>query len=802
MKFIGLILGGLFSVIGHMFSFVIKNVYIQIRRFTMDPTNKNTLWNIQAVTLLSILLMFFFLLIGRYQDLLYGLSEPFFFRAIPLLLPCFMGHIIYSCPIFFKNSYSKPVIQTFLNALSTLALGQIILNYISFGIGMVIVFILLIGIIILTLYQTLHLSVQSTIFNKLHVEVEKSKRLKNARNSNSPIINMTKKKDTYSGEEIFEMEGIDITKAGSLSHLRYYSEDCILQLFHTEPTKERQSQLIMLKKGDRAQHEQIIGGTGSGKTLLGTNLIVQDLLNDYIGSTIIEPKGSLIRRIANFLDRVGRPYYRLDPEIEDSDCLNPLYVPEGFDIEPMIEANVAAYHGYLGPTAKDFYKNRTTNLLRVSIKALKLAFGNDCTYNEVNKLIQPLEDEYRAEVLATIKERGFENQVGYLREYTKNMADTQKSREYAEQTNSNLYDYLNMLTSNKKIQKILCGKSTFNIDDALERGEIILFNGDYGALMTLTYTIGRLFLNLLRASTFRRNITGKVRPHQLTVDEIEMFADEEFSTFMEMAREFEFYVRVIHQGNEQLDDVSTRLSAMVKQNAVQKYILAGLGNDDGDYYAKMIGEFYEITESSGTDEMSTTGFKTQIKEEKRFKRMPSEILNLRGYNKETGEAGEVLFRGVQNNKRMDTVKGLLLPLPNILFTDIVDDDLEENLFKETPEINIEEDKNEHKQRLEHLKKRASEKIAIDENDIPIDGMTNSGTSEGKVVIRSDIWDSVKSRDNKEEILLEEEKIMPLKKVENRTMKTATVDDKTLQVAAKIKALSVVGRNKKENSKSE
>ena len=97
-----------------------------------------------------------------------------------------------------------------------------------------------------------------------------------------------------------------------------------------------------------------------------------------------------------------------------------------------------------------------------------------------------------------------------------------------------------------------------------------------------------------------------------------------------MAREFEVFVNVIHQGNEQLDDVSKRLGAMVKQNAVQKFILAGLGNEDAQYFADMIGEEYMIGLSSGTDEMSVDGFKTQIKEEKRYTVMPSKILKLKG----------------------------------------------------------------------------------------------------------------------------------------------------------------------------
>jgi hypothetical protein len=664
-----MVIGGILSAVGHMIAFMFKNIYIAVRRYTMDPANKNTLWNMQSFFVLFILILCFLWLVGKYQDLFYGVGGPAFYRSIPLLIACFLGHLIYSSPILFKSTYAKPIIQTFLNALSVMAAGQIIMKYIPTGKGLIIAVIMFVGAVSLTLYYTLHLNIRSTVFNKLTRAVEEANMSSINSNKSETKKKLRKNKKGITQEDITQLDIIDLNEKGCLSHLRYYSEECKLELFNTVPTKDRQSELKVLGREDRAQHSQIIGGTGAGKTLLATNLIAQDILNDYIGSTIIEPKGSLINRLANFLDRTGRPYHRLDPEYEFTDCLNPFYVPEGSDIEPMIEANVSAFHGYLGPEAVDYFKSRATNLLRVGIKALKLVHGNECTYLDLDRLIQPINDDFRAEILSSLI--GRENQVPLLLEYTRNMAGTSKMQEHAMQTYSNLYDYLSELTGNKYIQRIFCGPSTFNIDDVIREGKIVLVNGAYGTLQTLTYTVGRLYINLLRASTFRRNLKESIKPHVLTVDELEMFADEEFSTFLEMAREFEVFVNVIHQANIQLEDVSERLSVMVKQNAVQKFILAGLDNDDADYYADMIGEDYKIGQSTGTDEMSTTGFKTQLKEELRYQVLPSEIKRLKGYNPKTGEPGECLFRGVQDNVRMDPVIGIVYPLPKKLFSPLI-----------------------------------------------------------------------------------------------------------------------------------
>lgn len=813
-----MVLGGILSAIGHMIAFMFKNVFIAIRRFNMDPANKNTIWNLQAFSLLGILLLCFFWLVGKYQDLLYGVSGPVFYRAIPLLIPCFLGHIIYSCPALFKNSYTKPVIQTFLNGLSLLALGQIILKFTPVAVGMTVSVLLFVGGVALTLYYTLHYNVKSTVFNKLTMTVEHSELQKRGPKDTSNILNMVKRRDSVTKEELYEFEGIDLNKKGCLSHLRYYSEECKLELFITVPTRERQSQLMTLSRTDRAQHEQYLGGTGSGKTLLATNMVVQDLLNDYIGSTIIEPKGSFINRLSNFMDRTGRTYYRLDPEYEFTDCMNPFYVPEGEDIEPMIEANVSAFHGYLGADAEQYFKSRATQLLRVGIKALKLAKGNDCTYNDLDRLIQPLNDEYRAEILSELSDQL--SQVSVLLEYTRNIAG--KMQEHTMKTFSNLYDYLTELTSNKYIQRIFCGPSTFNIDDVLRNGDVVLVNGAYGKLQTLTYTVGRLYINLLKASTFRRNLQEKVRPHCVTVDEVQNFVDEEFSTFFEMAREFEVFLRVIHQGNAQLTDVSERLGAMIKQNAVQKFILAGLDPEDAEYYADLIGEDYKIGQSSGTDEMSASGFKTQIKEEKRYTVMPAEILRLKGYNPETGEPGECLFRGVQNNVRLDPVIGLVYPLPRKLFGPLSPE--EEKVNEQKPENEVSNDTGDSKdihqldlvhtsedekhERLEKLKKKAQERRDQGSPERSMEKVLVSADSEvvmnvqeniNNEVVRNSLWDSG------EEVATTSVSVEKQTEIDRSTVKfvPANIDDTTLKLAQRIKnASEEIRSNNKGNSGAE
>lgn len=671
-----MILGSLISVILHMSSFVLKNLYIQLVRFMRDEANNNLKWTLKALIFFPLFVYCFIWLVGRYQDIIFFDREPATLRSIPLLLASFFGHTVYNSPFLRRNVYAKSIVQTLLNAISILALGQLIIAFMGSRFGIVITFIMLTIVVLLTIKYSKHSSLKNTMFTRLHSIVEESQT--KARIVGFPFL---RKKNEFNSKAIYSAgHKRNINKKGSLKHLRYYSDECNLELFWSVPTQNNESQLQVLGKLDRAQHSQIIAGTGAGKTLFATNLVVQDLFNDAIGCTIIEPKGSFIRRLANLLDRSGRKYYRLDPDVENPDCLNPLYVTEGGDIELMIEANISAFHSHLGPEAKQFFKTRNTQLLRVCIKALKLAYGNECGFDELNEIIQPYGEEKRTDTLFRLQQKNLLHHVLLLSDYHKNLATDGKIREFTIQTYSSLHDYMLELTSNKYIQKMFCGKSTFNIDDVLLNGEIVLFNAAYGKLQTLTYTVGKLYINLMRASTFRRKLQDDYRSHSMLIDEIEMFADDEFSTFLEMAREYEVFVTVIHQGNEQLRDVSRRLAAMVKQNAVQKYVLAGLEVEDAEYYAKLFTERFKHTLSSGTDEMATTGFNTQIREEKRYLVDPSDFLRLKGYNPQTGEPAECYFRGVKNNVRQDPVLAEIYPLPKVLFSPLSDepeDDMEE-----------------------------------------------------------------------------------------------------------------------------
>lgn len=785
MKFISMIISGFFSVLGHLLAFVLKHIYMAAKQFSRNKKNSLKIWNMKAIFWLTITIIMFLLLVARYQDAIFAGREPSLYVAIPGLFLFLSGHTIYSSPILRDVTGIKVLVKTLQFSLAVLAGGQILLRFLPLAFVLPITLIMVITTIAFIMKKTVFSPKDDSVFSKLITLVEQTEEKRGGAElaKSIKVINkiIRKEKGTLSFEES-SLEGVDLNQKGCLSHLRYHDPTAKLDLFYTVPTKDVEEQLISISLHDRVQHSQNLGGTGAGKTMLATTKLVQDFLNDAVGVTLLEPKGALIGRMSNFADRVGRTYFLLDPTNEYSDCLNPLYVPDGEDIEQMIEANISAFHAWLGPDAKQFFKGRSTGLIRTSIKALKLAYGNNCGFNDLFEIIDPAGHDKRAEVLHLLQHQ--KDLVSNLESYHKNLAGPQKLMEYTIQTYSGAYDYMLELTSNKYFQRMFCRASTFTIDEVMNEGKVLLINAAYGQLQALTYTVGKLVLSLIRASTMRRRVAEGLVPHAVYIDEVEMFADSELSIFFEMAREFNTPVEVIHQGNEQLKDESKRLAAMIKQNAAQKFILAGLEVEDAEYYSKLFLEDYVPTLSSGTDEMSTTGYNTQMKEEKRRKVDTSDILSLKGYNYATGEPAECYFRGVINNVRMDAVKCHIYPVPSVLFSPLKNQKQEE---AEPLELVRDREEQEEKQ-LETIRDIPESKRGEVPKETPESNTNFSTITPGK--IRNSIWDD--NGEQKDRADTEEEGGGMLGKKEH-SHQTAHVDRKMLYVAQRFKAHVVSNR---------
>lgn len=142
--------------------------------------------------------------------------------------------------------------------------------------------------------------------------------------------------------------------------------------------------------------------------------------------------------------------------------MNPFHVYEGRRADLMIEAHIFAFHQYLKDTTH-FSKSRCSQLLRVCIKALKLAYRNNCGFQELYEIIQPSFTERRIEVLAILKARSLLNEVMLLKEYHRNIEVGGKMKDFTIQTYRLLHNYVFKLKSSPQLQELCYGPATTDI---------------------------------------------------------------------------------------------------------------------------------------------------------------------------------------------------------------------------------------------------------------------------------------------------------------------------------------------------
>ena len=160
---------------------------------------------------------------------------------------------------------------------------------------------------------------------------------------------------------------------------------------------------IVIPEISRYQHLHVIGPTGTGKSILATNLAVQDIMNEEVGVIVIEPMKGLVKSIRNFANNIGRKVHYFDPTDPRSVILNPLD-GELSEIDKICEVNIDAFVGYLGNHAVEYFKNRQKNTLRMAIKVVKNVKEDHATYIDLLDLLRPDGNDTRQEYLRKLKD--------------------------------------------------------------------------------------------------------------------------------------------------------------------------------------------------------------------------------------------------------------------------------------------------------------------------------------------------------------------------------------------------------------
>ncbi|WP_329101620.1 type IV secretory system conjugative DNA transfer family protein [Streptomyces sp. NBC_01439] len=341
------------------------------------------------------------------------------------------------------------------------------------------------------------------------------------------------------------------------------------------PGNER---LLALGVVESAQHLQVVGPTGSGKTALLTNLISQDM-NAGRGVVLIESKGDLFNAV---LDRV--PERRLSDvvllDVSDTDY------PVGWNIlqgSPYVAAaNIQSLFDHLYPQDARGVRVRAGFYHLILTLMLSKGASSPMTFADLAALAVPRGDEaaFTEQLVRGVSH--VDELSGWWSEIT-SLGRPQRNAYFKP-----LLDRIWQLTSRRSLRNII-GQSTSTVDlaDIIRSGKILLVNlGRKTEGQDTAGLLGSLLLNSVW-SAVQAGASSSDRPTMLYLDEFQDFINLPISPadWCAQARSMGLAVTVAHQ---YLGQLSTELQAATQNNARSKVVFQ-TAVDEAKDFARQFG---------------------------------------------------------------------------------------------------------------------------------------------------------------------------------------------------------------------
>lgn len=337
-----------------------------------------------------------------------------------------------------------------------------------------------------------------------------------------------------------------------------------------------EERIIRLGQEDMRRHMYVLGQTGTGKTVLLTNLIQQDIVRGG-GVAVVDPHGDLIETI---LGRI--------PEDRAQDVI--LFEPG--DLERPMGLNLFEYKN---EEQKDFLVNETINMLYALYDpghtgivgprmehwlrngALTLmADPEGASFIEVPKIFT--DNDYLRKKLKYV-----DNSV-VLDFWTKEMAQTSDFHK------SEILGWFNSkfgaFASNTMMRNIIGQhKSGFDFRDVMDNKKILLVNLSKGRTGEINSRIlGMIFVMKAQAAAMSRADIPESERTDFTmyVDEFQNFATDSFATILSEARKYRLSLVTANQFIGQLtDEIKNAVFGNVGSIACLR-----VGPDDAQYMSR------------------------------------------------------------------------------------------------------------------------------------------------------------------------------------------------------------------------
>ncbi len=332
-----------------------------------------------------------------------------------------------------------------------------------------------------------------------------------------------------------------------------------------------------IKKKDRRRHQYIIGKTGSGKSTLIANMVINDMRNGE-GCAVIDPHGDLTEVILDYVpsNRINDVIYLNPGDFGGTFSINPLEA--GSQHKDLVSSGIVAifhklYGDSWGPRLEYILRNVILSLLEIP----------DATLMMVPRILT--DAKFRARIVEKLEDPVIRN--FWINEFEK-MPDRNKSDAIGPILNK-----VGQFLSSNTIRGIVGQpRSTVNLREAMDSKKIILFNlsqgklGEDNAALLGAMTITKMQL----AAMSRVDIPEEERQDfYLYVDEFQNFATTSFIKILSEARKYRLDLILANQYTAQIPE---ELMAAIFGN-VGTLMTFIVGAQDAEYLAKEYGERFK-----------------------------------------------------------------------------------------------------------------------------------------------------------------------------------------------------------------
>ncbi|MDO8557414.1 MAG: type IV secretion system DNA-binding domain-containing protein [Candidatus Jorgensenbacteria bacterium] len=348
------------------------------------------------------------------------------------------------------------------------------------------------------------------------------------------------------------------------------------------------NRLFGIKRADRRQHVYIVGMTGTGKSVMLQNMVIQDVANGE-GLCLVDPHGenveTLLKRIPE--ERAKDVIYFNPADSDYSIGFNVLELPD-----PKYKHLVAS--GLMGIFTKiwsNVWSARMEYILNNAILAL-LETPNS-TLMGIPRIL--VDKAYRLEVVGNVKDPVVK--AFWMNEFEK------WDPKFRNEAIAPIQNKVGQFLSASLIRNIVGQpKSTIDIQEIMNTGKILLVNVSKGRIgEDNSALLGAMLITKIQLAAMERVRIpeDERRDFYLYVDEFQNFATDSFANILSEARKYRLNLTLAHQYIGQLvTDISTKVRDAIFGN-VGTMIMFRVGAGDAEFLEKEFDPEFLIQDMVG-----------------------------------------------------------------------------------------------------------------------------------------------------------------------------------------------------------